>query len=67
MGSVPRRQRDRPVAWVLSGLPPYDAAEAVDGVVDLALDDDLCARVEPWWDPGRQATVDGSEVTDGGW
>ena len=57
----------RPVAWVLSGLPPYDASEAVDGVVDPALDDDLCARVEPWWDPGRQATVDGSEVTDGGW
>ena len=51
---------------MLAGLPPYDASEAVDGVVDLTLDDDLCARVEPWWDPSGQTAVDGSEVTDGG-
>ena len=67
MGSVPRRQRDGPVARMLAGLPPYDASEAVDGVVDLTLDDDLCARVKPWWDPSGQTAVDGSEVTDGGW
>ena len=66
VGSVPRRQRDRPVAWVLAGLPPNDASETIDGVLDLPLDNDLCARVEPWGDPSGQAAVNGTEGTDGG-
>ena len=66
VGSVPRRQRDRPVAWVVTRLPPNDASETIDGVMDLPLDNDLCARVEPWGDPSSQAAVDGSEGADGG-
>ena len=66
VGSVPRRQRDRPVAWVLSGLPSYDASEAVDGVLVLALDDDLGASVEPRWKPCSQTTVGSPKVVYGG-
>ncbi len=67
MGSIAGKQRDGPEAWIFHRLPANNASEAIDGVLVLALDDNLGTSVEPRWDPSCQATVDGSEVTDGGW
>ena len=43
MGSIARTERDGPEAWVFPRLSSYRASEAVDGVMVLALDEDLGA------------------------
>ena len=66
MGSIARTQRDGPKAWIFPRMPSYNASEAVNGVVVLALDDDLGASVEPRWKPSSQTTVGSTKVFDGG-
>ena len=67
MGSIARAQRDGPEAWIFHRLPANNASEAIDGVLVLALDDNLGTSVEPRWDPRSQSRMDGSKVSDGGW
>ena len=67
MGSIARAQHDGPEAWIFHRLPADNASEAVDGVLVLALDDDVGTSVEPRWDPRSRSRMDGSEVSDGGW
>ena len=66
MGCIARAQRDGPEAWIFPRMPAYNASEAVNGVVVLALDDDLGASVEPRWKPSSQTTVGSTKVFDGG-
>ena len=66
MGSIARTQRDGPEVWIFPRMPSYNASEAVNGVVVLALDDDLGASVEPRWKPCSQTTVGSPKVVYGG-
>ena len=66
MGCIARAQRDGPEAWIFHRLPANNASEAIDGVLVLALDDNLGASVEPRWKPSSQTTVGSTKVFDGG-
>ena len=66
MGSIARAKRDGPKAWIFPRVPSYNASEAVDGVLVLALDDDLGASVEPRWKPCSQTPVGSPKVVYGG-